>query len=134
MAAYFSHDSYAAHVMDISMRNAVPVVDMVTSVIDCGIVVNPDSAINMVEGCIVDGIGNALYGQLKIKKWNTEQKNFDTYRMIRMHEIPKKIEVHFVKMIWILPAWENPLSSGIRCFGKCIISSDRQTVLPSAFF
>jgi isoquinoline 1-oxidoreductase beta subunit len=26
-----------------------------------------------------------------------EQKNFDKYRMIRIHEAPKSIEVHFVK-------------------------------------
>ena len=65
--------------------------------IDCGIVVNPDAAINLTEGAIVDGIGNALFGELKFKEGVPDKKNFDQYRMIRMLEAPKKIDVHFVQ-------------------------------------
>src|SRR6187402_1633121 len=64
VAAYFCHNSYAAHVVDIIMRDGVPYVERVFSAIDCGIVVNPDAASNMVEGAIVDGIGNSFYGKL----------------------------------------------------------------------
>jgi isoquinoline 1-oxidoreductase subunit beta len=97
VAAYFCHNSYAAHVVDLSMKDGQPVVDKVVSVIDCGIVVNPEGAKNMVEGAVIDGVGNALYGQLTFKDGATEQKNFDKYRMIRHNEAPKSIEVHFVK-------------------------------------
>jgi len=51
----------------------------------------------MVEGAIVDGIGNALYGGLRFEKGVPMQKNFNQYRMIRLREAPKKIEVHFVQ-------------------------------------
>jgi isoquinoline 1-oxidoreductase beta subunit len=60
-------------------------------------VVNPDSAANMAEGGIVDGIGNALYGELTFKEGVPYKNNFDTYRMIRMSESPKEIDVHFVQ-------------------------------------
>lgn len=97
VAAYFCHNSYAAHVVDIVMKNGQPYVERVFSAVDCGIVINPDAATNMVQGAVVDGIGNAFFGSLTLKNGSPEQNNFNRYRMIRMRESPKKIEVHFVK-------------------------------------
>ena len=97
VASYFCHNSYAAHVVDMIKRDGQPYVERVFSAIDCGIVVNPDAATNMVQGAVVDGIGNALYGGLTHKDGVAIQNNFNRYRMIRMHETPKKIEVHFVQ-------------------------------------
>jgi isoquinoline 1-oxidoreductase beta subunit len=97
VAAYFCHNSYAAHVVDIVKRDDLPYVERVFSAVDCGIVINPDAAVNMVQGAVVDGIGNALYGSLTHKDGVAEQNNFNRYRMIRMREAPKKIEVHFVE-------------------------------------
>jgi isoquinoline 1-oxidoreductase beta subunit len=51
----------------------------------------------MAEGGIVDGIGNAFYGSMTFKDGVPQKKNFDTYRMIRIGEAPKEIEVHFVE-------------------------------------
>lgn len=97
VSAYFCHNSYAAHVLDMSIQDGKPVVEKVTCAIDCGIVVNPDAAANMAEGGITDGVGNAFYGEMTFKDGEPEKKNFDKYRMIRMSESPKEIEVHFVQ-------------------------------------
>jgi isoquinoline 1-oxidoreductase beta subunit len=97
VAAYFCHNSYAAHVVDMVMKNGRPYVERVFSAIDCGIVINPDAATNMVEGAVVDGIGNSFYGRISHKDGKAEQNNFNRYRMIRHNEAPKKIEVHFVE-------------------------------------
>jgi isoquinoline 1-oxidoreductase subunit beta len=97
VAAYFCHASYAGHVVDMVMRDGQPYIDHVTSAIDCGVVVNPDAAINMVQGAVVDGIGNALYGALTHKDGVAEQSNFHNYRIIRHNEAPQKIDVHFVQ-------------------------------------
>ena len=97
VAAYFCHNSYAAHVVDMILKNGKPYVEKVTSVMDCGIVVNPDAASNMVEGAVIDGIGNAFYGKLSHKEGKPEQNNFGRYKMIRHSEAPKKVEVHFVQ-------------------------------------
>lgn len=97
VAAYFCHNSYAAHVIDMLKKDGQPYIERVISAIDCGIVVNPDAATNMVQGAVVDGIGNAMYGGLTHKDGVTEQNNFNRYRMIRMREAPKKIDVHFVE-------------------------------------
>lgn len=97
VAAYFCHNSYAAHVVDMVTRDGQPYVERVTSAMDCGIVVNPDAATNMVQGAVVDGIGNAFYGALTLRNGAPEQTNFDTYRMIRHNEAPKSVSVHFVE-------------------------------------
>ncbi len=96
VSAYFCHNSYAAQVLDMAIENGKPVVKKVTCAIDCGIVVNPDAAINLCEGGIIDGIGNALYGELGFKEGAPQKSNFDKYRLIRMSEAPDDIEVHFV--------------------------------------
>ncbi|SOE20315.1 isoquinoline 1-oxidoreductase, beta subunit [Spirosomataceae bacterium TFI 002] len=97
VSAYFCHDSYAAVVADMEVLDGVPMVKKVVCTIDCGIVVNPDAAKNMVEGGIVDAIGNALFGELKFNNGVPSKNNFHEYRMIRMNEAPKEIEVHFVE-------------------------------------
>jgi isoquinoline 1-oxidoreductase subunit beta len=97
VAAYFCHNSYAAHVLELSLKKGKVTVEKVVSALDCGIIVNPLSATNMVEGAVTDGVGNAFYGVLTFKDGKPEQTNFDKYRMIRFNEAPKAIEVHFVK-------------------------------------
>ncbi|HSI77467.1 MAG TPA: molybdopterin cofactor-binding domain-containing protein [Lunatimonas sp.] len=97
VSAYFCHNSYVAEVLDLVMKNNEPVVEHVYAAVDCGIVINPDAAANMGEGAIIDGIGNAFFGELTFKDGVPEKSNFNQYRMIRMSEAPKNIEVHFVK-------------------------------------
>ena len=79
------------------MEKNKPVFQKVYAAVDCGIVINPDAAANMGEGGIVDGIGNAMFGELTFVDGVPEKNNFDKYRMIRQKEAPKAIEVHFVK-------------------------------------
>ena len=97
VSAYFCHNSYVAQVLDVSMEQDKPVVQKVTTAIDCGIVVNPDAATNLAEGGVVDGIGHAMYSAITFKDGIPEQKNFDKYRLIRHSEAPKSIETHFVQ-------------------------------------
>lgn len=97
VSAYFCHNTYVAEVVDLLIQDNKPIVQKVYAAVDCGIVVNPDAAINMGEGCIVDGIGNALYGEMSFQNGVPDKTNFDKYRMIRHNEAPKSIEVHFVK-------------------------------------
>jgi isoquinoline 1-oxidoreductase subunit beta len=96
VSAYFCHNSYAAHVVDMVIKNGEPYVEKVTSAIDCGIVINPDAASNMVEGAVIDGISNAFFSGLTHVNGVGQQANFNKYRIIRMHETPKKIDVYFV--------------------------------------
>ncbi|WP_108244429.1 xanthine dehydrogenase family protein molybdopterin-binding subunit [Muricauda brasiliensis] len=96
VAAYFCHNSYVAQVLDLVMEDGKPKVEKVYCAVDCGIVINPDAAKNLLEGAVVDGIGNAMFGSLSFENGKPNKENFDDYRMIRMSEAPKDIEVYFV--------------------------------------
>jgi isoquinoline 1-oxidoreductase beta subunit len=97
VSAYFCHNTYVAQVLDLEMQGNTPVIHKVYATVDCGIVVNPDAAANNGEGCIVDGIGNAMFGELTFTDGVPEKNNFDKYRIIRQKEAPKSIEIHFVQ-------------------------------------
>ena len=96
VSAYYSHNSYVAQVVELTLDGDTPRIDKVWCGVDCGIVVNPDAARNQVEGSVIDGIGHALYSKLTLTDGEPDQNNFDDYRMIRMPEAPKSIETHFV--------------------------------------
>lgn len=96
-AAYYCHNSYVAQVLDLTLKGNKPTVKRVCCAVDCGIVVNPEGALNQIEGGIVDGIGHALYGQISFTDGKPDQNNFDSYRLIRHPEAPKAIDVHFVE-------------------------------------
>ena len=82
--------------LDLTLDGDKPKVGRVCCAVDCGIVVNPEGAINQLEGGIVDGIGHALYGQLTFTDGKPDQEDFNTYRLIRHSEAPTEIDVHFV--------------------------------------
>lgn len=95
-SAYYCHSTYVAQVLDIVMKDGQPKVDKVYCAVDCGIVVNPEGAINQIEGGIVDGIGHFMYSALSFENGVPQQSNFNGYRLIRHEEAPGSIEVHFV--------------------------------------
>jgi isoquinoline 1-oxidoreductase beta subunit len=96
VAAYYCHNSYVAQVLSLEMERGEPRVREVHCAVDCGIVVNPEGAVNQIEGGIIDGIGHALYGQLTFTDGVPDQRNYDTYRLIRHTEAPAAIHTHFV--------------------------------------
>ncbi len=96
VSAYFCHNSYVAQVLNLTMEGNKPKVDKVWCAVDCGIVINPISAKNQIEGGIIDGIGHATYAQMTFKDGVPEQQNFDSYHLIRNNEAPKEIESYFV--------------------------------------
>ena len=95
-SAYYSHNTHVAEVAEIVLKDGFPVIKKVIVAVDCGIVVNPTGARNQVEGGVIDGIGHAMYSNYSFKKGKPNDKNFDTYRLIRMQETPQ-VEVHFVQ-------------------------------------
>lgn len=95
VSAYYSHNTYVAQVVEVTMKENRPVIDKVYCVSDCGIVINRSGAENQAEGAIIDGIGHAMFSNLSFKNGQSEQSNFNNYRLIRFNEVPK-IESYFV--------------------------------------
>jgi isoquinoline 1-oxidoreductase beta subunit len=68
----------------------------VTSAVDTGIAVNPDTIAAQIEGGLIFGLTAALYGEITIDKGRVQQSNFNDYRMLRIDQAPK-IDIHLIK-------------------------------------
>src|SRR6202043_3088581 len=56
----------------------------VTSAVDTGIAVNPDTVMAQLEGGLIFGLTAALYGEVTIDTGRVQQSNFNDYRMLRI--------------------------------------------------
>ncbi|MBC2667150.1 xanthine dehydrogenase family protein molybdopterin-binding subunit [Novosphingobium flavum] len=107
MAAHFSFGSYVGHVVDVTMgEGGAFSVDRVVSVIDCGLVINPNGVTMQNEGAINDALNTALSLEITLKDGVVQQRNFDSYEMMRMDRAALRIETH------ILPSDEAPSGMG----------------------
>jgi isoquinoline 1-oxidoreductase subunit beta len=89
--------TYMAQVAEVEVSKDGSVrVRRVVCAVDCGTVINPDTVQAQVQSAIIFGITAALHGQITLKDGRVEQTNFDTYRILRMNEVPA-IEVHIVQ-------------------------------------
>jgi isoquinoline 1-oxidoreductase beta subunit len=61
----------------------------VYAAVDCGDVVNPDSAAAQVEGGIMFGLSAALVGEITIDKGRVVERNFRDHQMIHIADAPK---------------------------------------------
>ncbi|MBO6503249.1 MAG: xanthine dehydrogenase family protein molybdopterin-binding subunit [Kordiimonadaceae bacterium] len=97
IAGYFSHLSYVAHVIEVSVENGFLTVEKVTSAADCGFVINPLSVRAQIEGAIHDGLSVALGQEITVKNGAVVETNFDSYQMARIDRAPKQIDIHLIE-------------------------------------
>ena len=92
-----SFGTYVAQIAEVSKgADGLPKVHKVWCAVDCGLAVNPDVVHAQMEGGIGFGLGAVLYDEITFDdQGNVEQSNFDTYRSIRINEMPE-IEVAIV--------------------------------------
>jgi isoquinoline 1-oxidoreductase subunit beta len=92
-----SFASFIATVVEAEVDNQGEVrLRRVTSAVDTGIAVNPDTIAAQLQGGLIFGLTAALYGEITIAKGRVQQSNFNDYRMLRIDEVPN-IEVHVVR-------------------------------------
>jgi isoquinoline 1-oxidoreductase beta subunit len=95
IAVVKSFESYVAEVAEVSVENGKVRVHRVVCAVDCGLVVNPDIVAAQIESAVVFGLTAALYGNITIENGAVVQGNFDSYKMLRIDEMPV-VEVHIV--------------------------------------
>ena len=95
IAMHESFGSFVAQVAEVSMKNGKVKVERVVCSVDCGVAVNPDVIKAQMEGCIGFALGALYYGEVEVKNGRAAQRNFDTYKSLRIHEMPK-VEVYIV--------------------------------------
>jgi isoquinoline 1-oxidoreductase subunit beta len=96
IALMSGYDTYLAMVAEVSVQgdqgNQLEIHRIVCA-IDCGQMVNPGIVQAQAEGSIVFGLTAALFGEINIANGQVKERNFDTYRLLRINEVPA-IEVH----------------------------------------
>lgn len=96
MAITECFDSIVGEVVKVSKTPEGKIkVDKVWAVMDCGWYVNPDIIRAQVEGSIVMALGAAVKHETHFKDSKAVEKNFDSYKMPRIQDIPD-IEVHIM--------------------------------------
>src|SRR5882672_1252378 len=92
-----SHGSYAAAVFEIAVSESGQIdIRRVVVAVDPGHVVNPDSAEAQVQSCVAYGLTSVLWGEITLKDGRVEQSNFGDYRIMRIAEMPRRIEAVLV--------------------------------------
>jgi isoquinoline 1-oxidoreductase beta subunit len=89
LALHESFDSAVAQVAEVSLRDGKVRVERVVCAVDCGVAVNPDIVRAQMEGGIGFALGALYYGEIELKNGAAVQRNFDTYKSLRINEMPK---------------------------------------------
>jgi len=95
LAVQESFGTVVAEVAEISIEDGQPRIHRVTAAVDCGLVVNPDTAAQQIESGIIYGLTAALYGEIGIEDGAVVQTNFTDYEILHLSECPA-IDIHFV--------------------------------------
>ncbi len=137
IAVHSSFRSYVAHAVEVSIgEEGLPKVERVVTAVDCGQPINPDIVAAQMDGGVGFGLSAALFGAIDLEDGRVVQSNFDSYRQLRIGEMPP-VEVHIVPSAeWptgvgepgvppIAPAVANAWAklTGRRCYGLPFIRS-----------
>ena len=87
--------SFVAQVAQVSRTDGRLRVDRIDCAVDCGMAVDPATLRAQISGGIVYGLTAALHGKLHLGPNGFAERNFDSYKMLTMHETPD-IRVHIV--------------------------------------
>ena len=95
LALHEAFGSIVAQIAEVSLEDGSLRVHRVHCAVDCGQAINPDTVTAQIEGGIVYGLSAALYGEMRIENGRPVQSNFDSYRVLRMAEMPG-VDVHII--------------------------------------
>lgn len=97
LAAHYSFVTYVAAVVhagvDAQGQISIPRVDVA---VDCGSTVNPDRVRSQIEGAVINGLSQALYGEVTFQNGRVQQRNFQDYELLRMFQASREIRVHLM--------------------------------------
>ncbi len=95
IAVVEDHGSICAACATVSVtRSGRLSVEKVVLVLNSGYVINPRAAAEQIEGSVGYELSHALYGGLRLADGQFVTRNFDTYQLLRMPEMPE-VEVHY---------------------------------------
>ncbi len=98
IAVHRSFLTYVANVVEVQVTDDGKLhIPRVETVVDAGLITNPEAARAQFEGAAVFGTSIALSGNITATNGAVNQSNFDTYPVTRMREAPLQTNVHLVE-------------------------------------
>jgi isoquinoline 1-oxidoreductase beta subunit len=90
IAQFMGYGGYSAAVAEVTVspKGEVKVLRMVLAT-NAGHFVNPHQVAAQVEGGVVMGLSATFFGECTVENGRIQQKNFDTYQLLRMGQMPK---------------------------------------------
>jgi isoquinoline 1-oxidoreductase beta subunit len=97
VATQTSFGSFIATVVECEVSKAGDIeLRRVTTAVDTGLAVHPDTVVAQLQGGLIFGLTAALYGEVTLRQGRVEQSNFHDYRVLRINEVPR-IDVHLIR-------------------------------------
>jgi isoquinoline 1-oxidoreductase len=126
LACGFEKGGYVATCAEVTIDRAAGRVKVprVVAAFECGAVVNPDHLKNQVEGCIVQGLGGALFEAIDFQDGKIGNPRFSRYRVPRFSDAPA-IEVVLVdrKDLPSAGAGESPIIGIAPAVGNAVFAA-----------
>jgi isoquinoline 1-oxidoreductase beta subunit len=98
IAVHRSFLTYVANVVEVEVSDDGKIhIPRVQTVVDAGLITNPEAARAQFEGAAVFGTSIALSGEITTTNGAVNQTNFDSYPVARMREAPLQTNVHLVE-------------------------------------
>src|SRR5207237_8000165 len=91
LARHFSFETEVGEVAEVEMVDGRIKVRRVYCVVDCGIAINPDVIRSQLEGAVIFGLSAALDQEITLVDGIVQQRNYDTFPLLRMFEAPEII-------------------------------------------
>jgi isoquinoline 1-oxidoreductase beta subunit len=91
-----SFGSIVAEVAEVEIVDSRIRVHNVWAAVDCGYVVNPDTATAQIEGGIIFGLSAALFNEITIQDGRVAQSNFSDFPLPKIADAPR-IKVEFIQ-------------------------------------
>jgi isoquinoline 1-oxidoreductase beta subunit len=89
LAQFHGYGSYVAACAEVSVENGNRIkLHRIVAATDPGTAVNPAQIERQISGSFAYGLSALFYGECTVKDGAIEQKNFDTYNVLRIREVP----------------------------------------------
>jgi isoquinoline 1-oxidoreductase subunit beta len=89
VAQFMGYGSYSAAVAEVSVNEGKVKVHRMVLALNCGHAVNPGQIAAQIEGSVAFGLTATFYGECAVDKGQMVSKNFDSYEIMRLAEMPK---------------------------------------------
>lgn len=97
IAGHICHGSYAAFVLEVTVKNNRLRLNEAWGAIDCGLPINPNHIRSQMEGGFLDGLSAALFNDIKIVDGAVKNNQFNSFYLARMKNLPPRVHTSIIK-------------------------------------